>query len=120
MDSELVEVEEGLRWTVKHFVEKKRFENLEEVLLWNTLIFVMNREVLYFQWKHKNDIKITSLLILPSQNNFSLVLSVFEFLKWFCLVNYMLSRKIIWFYMSTRDFNNLYLKYLSYFIYFIC
>jgi NDP-sugar pyrophosphorylase family protein len=94
MDSELAEVEEGLRWTVKHFVEKKRFENLE-VLLWNTLIFVMNREVLYFQWKHKTDIKITSLSILLSQNNFSSVLSVFEFLKWFCLVNYMLSCKII-------------------------
>jgi NDP-sugar pyrophosphorylase family protein len=94
MDSELAEVEEGLRWTVKHFIEKKRFENLE-VLLWNTLIFVMNREVLYFQWKHKTDIKITSLSILLSQNNFSSVLSVFEFLKWFCLVNYMLSCKII-------------------------
>jgi hypothetical protein len=41
MDSELAEVEEGLRWTVKHLVKKKRFENLEEVLLCNTLIFVM-------------------------------------------------------------------------------
>jgi hypothetical protein len=76
MDSELAEVEEGLRWTVKHLVKKKRFDNLEEVLLWNTLIFVMNREVLYFQWKHKTNIKITSLSILPSQNNFSSVLSV--------------------------------------------
>jgi hypothetical protein len=36
MDSELAEVEEGLRWTVKHLVKKKRFENLEEVLLCNT------------------------------------------------------------------------------------
>lgn len=51
MDSELAEVEEGLRWTVKHLVKKKRFENLEEVLLCDTLIFVMKWGSIIFPMK---------------------------------------------------------------------